>query len=144
MISTTSACDANILGIYNLVVSWFASVKDFHLDIEVDKPVVIGEFHFGTASHGVWAAGLKPAYSVQNAANCYEQYIKEAAQHPNFIGAHWFQWGDQMPTGRKDGENHRIGLVNVTDQMYQPMADAIKRSSDNLYMWRTGKTVSQK
>ena len=34
------------------------SIHDIVTDQEVDRPILIGEFHFGTGSHGVWGSGL--------------------------------------------------------------------------------------
>lgn len=113
------------------------SVHDFEELFDVDKPCLIGEFHFGTGSHGVWDTGLQSAYSLENQADNYTQYIKEACSHPNFVGAHWFQWSDQPATARgSDGENFRIGLVNVTDQPYEELIKAINKSSSQLYEMR--------
>ena len=123
-------CDVISFNIYEF------SVQDFKILADVDKPALIGEFHFGTASHGVWGTGLRNASSLQNQADLYQQYIYEAASHSHFVGAHWFQWSDQPATGRFDGENFRIGIVNITDQPYQPMVDAIKSSSIELYKIR--------
>lgn len=121
-------CDVISFNIYEY------DAKDFKIHSEIDKPAIIGEFHFGTGSHGVWGTGLRSAYDEANQAALYEQYILEASKHPNFIGAHWFQWCDQPATGRgQDGENFRIGIVNVTDQPYQKFVDAVKNSAKNLY-----------
>jgi len=109
------------------------SLKNVNFSLEVDKPMIIGEFHSGTGSHGVWGTGLVPASDLQNQADLYGQYVAEAIEHPNIVGAHWFQWSDQMVTGRKDGENYRIGLVDVTDQPYQEMVTAITEVSQQLY-----------
>lgn len=118
------------------------SLDNFEVTLETDRPWIIGEFHFGTGSHGVWGTGLMPAYDIENQGELFKHYIQTGLQHPNFVGAHWFQWVDQMPTGRGDGENCQIGLVNVTDQPYQPLVDAIKESSEKIYETRTGKSVS--
>lgn len=124
-------CDVISFNIYEY------GTTDFKVHTEVDKPAIIGEFHFGTGSHGVWGTGLRSASNLENQAALYEQYILEAAKHPSFIGAHWFQWSDQPATGRgSDGENFRIGLVNISDQPYQKMVEAIKKSSKNLYNTR--------
>lgn len=121
-------CDVISFNIYEY------SVKGFKIHTDIDKPALIGEFHFGTGSHGVWGVGLRSAYDLENQAALYEQYIKDASTHPNFVGAHWFQWADQPATGRgSDGENFRIGLVNVTDQPYQTMVDALKSTSKQIY-----------
>jgi hypothetical protein len=123
-------CDVISFNIYEY------SVKDFKVYTEVDKPSIIGEFHFGTGTHGVWGTGLRSASDLKNQAELYQQYIKEALSNPSFIGAHWFQWSDQPATGRSDGENFRIGMVNVTDQPYQPFVEAIKKTSQRMYEMR--------
>jgi hypothetical protein len=101
--------------------------------------MLIGEFHFGTASQGVWGSGLRNASSLENQANLYMQYIEEASQHTQFIGAHWFQWSDQPTTGRSDGENFRIGVVSITDQPYSELVEAVNKVSKTLYVKRKNK-----
>lgn len=109
------------------------SVKGFKIHTEIDKPAIIGEFHFGTGSHGVWGVGLRAATDLENQAQLYQQYIKDAVSHPQLIGAHWFQWSDQPATGRGgDGENFRIGLVSITDQPYESMTNAIKEVANEI------------
>ncbi len=120
-----------------------ASLKDVNFSLEVDKPMIIGEFHFGTGSHGVWGTGLVPAADLQNQADMYGQYVAEALDHPDIVGAHWFQWSDQMVTGRKDGENFRIGLVDVTDQPYQEMLTTISETSEQLYGVRSNTGIRE-
>ena len=126
-------CDVVSFNIYDY------SVRNFKLLTKIDKPIIIGEFHFGTASHGVWGSGLRNAASLENQANLYKQYISEASTHPNIVGAHWFQWSDQPVTGRFDGENFRIGIVNITDQPYVPLINAIEEVSKGLYLNRIEK-----
>jgi hypothetical protein len=47
---------------------------------------------------------------------------------PELVGTHYFQWADQPSTGRFDGENYNIGLVDVTDRPYAPMVAAMKET----------------
>ncbi|NLR91972.1 beta-galactosidase [Flammeovirga agarivorans] len=120
-------CDVVSFNIYRYDVSDF---KPLYL---VDKPIIIGEFHFGFSSHGVWGDGLKYATSEKHQADLYKAYMKGVIEHPNLVGAHWFQWSDQPVLGRKDGENYRIGLVDVTDQEFTHLTDAIKEVSSWIY-----------
>ena len=89
-------------------------------------PVIIGEFHFGVPGRGL-APGLAQTSNMEERAVAYRYYVENAAAHPALIGAHWFQWIDQPSTGRFDGENYNIGLVDVTDRPYPDMIKAIKR-----------------
>jgi hypothetical protein len=124
-------CDVVSFNIYDY------GVRNFKLLSEIDKPILIGEFHFGTASHGVWGSGLRNVSSIEDQADLYKQYIEEASLHSNIVGAHWFQWSDQPTTGRFDGENFRIGIVNITDQPYPNLVQAMQEISTRLYLNRT-------
>ncbi|GAB1308865.1 hypothetical protein KH5_15480 [Urechidicola sp. KH5] len=124
-------CDVISFNIYEY------SVKGFKVYTEIDKPAIIGEFHFGTGSHGVWGVGLRSATDLKNQALLYEQYMQDAVNHPQFIGAHWFQWSDQPATGRGgDGENFRIGLVSITDQPYENMTEVISKAAKSILKTR--------
>ena len=112
-------------------------VKGFNFKPKADKPMLIGEFHFGTTTNGVWGGGLKHAYSLENQSSLLEQYLSEAVQHSSIIGAHWFQWSDQPATGRlNDSENFRIGFVSVTDVPYQDLITVSKAFAKNMFKIR--------
>jgi hypothetical protein len=53
-------------------------------------------------------------------------------------GIHWFQWTDQMATGRHDGENYNTGLIDITDRPYKHLIDAIKLTNERLFGIRAG------
>ena len=62
----------------------------------------------------------------------YRYYVENAAAMPAMIGAHWFQWMDEPNTGRSDGENYNIGLVDVTDQPYAELMAALQVTNRHL------------
>jgi len=47
---------------------------------------------------------------------------------------------DQPSTGRMDGENYNIGLVDVTDRPYTDLIEAMKTTHRRLYEVHAGKT----
>ncbi len=102
------------------------------------KPVVIGEFHFGTPGRGM-APGLLQTRDQTERGVAYRYYVENAAAHPAMIGAHWFQWTDEPNTGRADGENYNIGMVDVTDRPYKELTDAVTATSKRLYDVHAGK-----
>ncbi|NDV61488.1 hypothetical protein G0Q06_03395 [Puniceicoccales bacterium CK1056] len=112
------------------------SIHDIETTSEVDRPILIGEFHFGTGSHGVWGSGLVPCDSLEDQARLYKTYAMEAAADPNFVGVHWFKWADHPTTGRYDGENYRIGFVNIVDRPYKTLTEAIRDVSSHMYPLR--------
>lgn len=95
------------------------------------RPIVIGEFHIGTPGRGM-SAGLVQARDQQQRGVAYRHYVENAAAHPSVVGTHWFQWVDEPNTGRFDGENYNIGLVDVTDQPYPALVEALRATHQTL------------
>ena len=106
--------------------------------VQTGLPVIIGEFHFGTPGRGL-APGLAQTLNMEERAVAYRYYVEKAAAHPALIGTHWFQWIDQPSTGRFDGENYNIGLVDVTDRPYNDMIKASRLTFERLYNIHSGK-----
>jgi hypothetical protein len=101
------------------------------------KPVLIGEFHFGTPGRGL-AASLVQTRDQSERGVAYRYYVENAFALPEMIGTHWFQWADQPCTGRFDGENYNIGLVDVTDRPYKELTEALKTTHLRLYRVHLG------
>jgi hypothetical protein len=70
----------------------------------------------------------------------YRFYVEQAAAFPAFIGSSWFQWVDQPCTGRMDGENYNIGLVDVTDRPYADLVEAMRTTHRRLQAVHAGTT----
>lgn len=102
------------------------------------RPIIIGEFHFGAPERGL-AAGLRQTRNQEERGAAYRYYVENAAAMPALIGTHWFQWIDQPSTGRMDGENYNIGLVDVTDRPYREMVDALVTTHKRLLAVHSGK-----
>lgn len=115
---------------YNL---YQRSVADFQFP-GGDKPLLIGEFHFGALDRGLFHPGLVPVSDQAARARAYQDYMLGALRHPQFVGAHWFQWQDEPATGRVyDGENYQIGFVDVADTPYPEMIAASRAVAAELY-----------
>jgi hypothetical protein len=102
----------------------------------IDKPTIIGEFHFGALDRGMFHTGLRKTASQQDRADKYKSYVKGALQNPYIVGTHWFQYKDQATTGRGDGENYQIGLIDVCDKPYPEIIRAVREVGYNLYEYR--------
>jgi hypothetical protein len=101
------------------------------------KPVLIGEFHFGTPGRGM-AASLVQVRDQRERARAYRYYVENALAMPELVGTHYFQWADQPSTGRFDGENYNIGLVDVTDRPYPDLVEALKETHRRLFRLHSG------
>ncbi|TLX78173.1 hypothetical protein E9993_00375 [Labilibacter sediminis] len=104
----------------------------FH-DKSIDKPIIIGEFHFGALDRGMLHTGLRSVQNQEQRGRVYYEYIKGALENPYIVGAHWFQYGEQAVTGRGDGENYQIGFLDVCDTPYQETIDACREIAEQMY-----------
>jgi hypothetical protein len=112
------------------------SVEDLRLPNSIDKPVIIGEFHFGALDRGMFHTGLRKTANQQDRAAKYADYVRGALRNPHIVGTHWFQYKDQATTGRGDGENYQIGFVDVCDKPYPEMIQACREVGYDLYKYR--------
>jgi hypothetical protein len=112
------------------------SVADFSLPEGVDKPVIIGEFHFGALDRGAYHVGIKRARDQEHRGELYQAYVQGALRNPLIVGTHWFQYGDQAPTGRSDGENYNVGLVDICDHPFPEVVAKIRETGYGLYHYR--------
>jgi hypothetical protein len=81
---------------------YLRSVEGIRLPAGIDKPVIIGEFHFGALDRGMFHTGLQATDNQEDRANAYKNYVTGALKNPQIVGTHWFQYSDQATTGRGD------------------------------------------
>jgi hypothetical protein len=123
-------CD--VIG-YNLYQD---TVDSFRLPKGIDMPAIVGEFHFGALDRGMFHTGLRPTASQQARAAAYRSYVTGALRNPCLVGTHWFQYSDQATTGRGDGENYQIGLVDICDNPYPETIQAVREVGQQMYKTR--------
>jgi len=112
------------------------SIADLRLPPGVDKPVVIGEFHFGALDRGMFHTGLVRTANQAERAAAYASYVRSGLGNPHVVGTHWFQFCDQPTTGRGDGENYQIGLVDICDTPYPETIRAVREVGTMMYEFR--------
>lgn len=104
---------------------------------QLDKPVLISEFHFGSDDRGPFGKGVVSVWNEQQRGEAYAKFIAAAAGNPDIVGAHWFQYTDQPVTGRLlDGENSHIGLVGITDIPFGGFAEAVRQANARIRLSR--------
>jgi hypothetical protein len=100
----------------------------------IDKPAIIGEFHMGALDRGMFHPGLVATPDQAARARMYADYVRSVADHPLFVGCHFFKYADEPLTGRpSDGENYNIGFTTVTDSVYPEMVAAAKAVHAEVY-----------
>ena len=123
-------CD--VIG-YNL---YRRDIAGFRLPAGVDRPVIVGEFHFGALDRGMLHPGLQKTADQHERAAMYKSYVQGALRNPWIVGTHWFQYGDQATTGRGDGENYQIGFLDICDTPYPETVAACREVGYGMYRYR--------
>lgn len=137
MLNASRAFDVYSLNVYSTSVNVKVMEEIYRV---TGRPIIVGEFHFGVPGRGL-AAGLVQVRDQEERGVAYRYYVEQAAAFPAFIGSSWFQWVDQPSTGRNDGENYNIGLVDVTDRPYRELIEAMKTTHRRLQAVHAGKTA---
>lgn len=110
----------------------------FTLPEGIDKPVLIGEFHFGATDRGPFHPSQVWTEDQKDRGVCYKDYVRSALEHPNFVGTHWHQFSDQATTGRFDGEDFQVGFTDVCDTPYKETVEAAREIGSRMYQLRWG------
>lgn len=128
--AAAAAKDCDVVS-YNL---YRRSVADFEFNGGADVPLLIGEFHFGAMDRGMFHTGLVPVADQNARADLYNEFVRGALRHPQFVGCHWFQFYDEPTTGRTyDEENYQIGFVDIADTPYSETIQASRALGEELY-----------
>jgi agarase len=96
------------------------------------KPLMIGEFSFRGEDSGLPnTKGAGPWVKTQaDRAAAFEKFVTTALSNPFFVGYHWFKFSDQPKEGRFDGENSNYGIVTIHDEVYEPLADTMRKVNE--------------
>ena len=105
------------------------------------RPLLIGEFHFGTPTRGQ-AAALMQVANERERGMAYRYYLEQVASMPSCIGAHWFAWLDESVTGRMDGENYSFGYLDVTDRASDDFLAGIVATHKRMWAVHAGKIAA--
>ncbi len=106
----------------------------------VDRPIIVGEFHFGALDRGHLVGGCATAFDQTERAQCFKDYVNACLDNPRYVGCHWFQYTDQAMTGRYfDGEAYQVGFVSVTDTPYPELVEACRETAAKMYQRRANR-----
>lgn len=107
------------------------------------RPIVITEFAWrakenASGNPNSRGAGTVLATQADRAA-AYKQYVSKLAEIPVIIGAHWFEFADQSPQGRFDGEDSNYGIVDLKNRPYTTLLTAMRETHEHIPAVRSGK-----
>jgi hypothetical protein len=117
-------------------------VGDARLDLDqfrmmnetADQPIIVSEYSFnaldGRSGDRNLVGFAAQVLDQQARADGYRLMTTRMARVPYIIGADWFQWMDEPPSGRSnDGEDVNFGIVDVDDRPYQALVSSIKATT---------------
>jgi len=113
------------------------TIDDYVQPEGIDKPMIVGEFHFGTRDRGMFHHSLIEVKNHEERGKAYEAYVRSALEHPNIVGTHWHQFSDQATTGRFDGENFNVGFTDICDTPYYETINGIRKVGYDMYNIRS-------
>ncbi len=126
-------CDVVSMNIYQY------SIEDLRLPEGSDKPILIGEFHFGTLANGNSHSGCQGSADNAERGNDYFRYLAGALRNPQVVGTHYYRLIDQSAAGRSlDNENYGVGFLDICDRPYPEMVEAARRIGRDMYELRSG------
>src|SRR5262249_20236004 len=81
-------------------------------------PIIIAEYSFRAADAGVPNSypPIYPTYATQtDRADAYSAFIGPVYRASWIVGDEWFEYTDEPPGGRFDGEDSDFGVVSTAD-----------------------------
>lgn len=92
------------------------------------RPVLVSEFYFAAmenSSRSRNTGGRFPTVPTQRERVAgYLAQVRQMAALPEVVGWHWFQYYDEPPQGRGDGEDYNMGLVDIENREYAELVSA--------------------
>ena len=115
---------------------------------ESRQPLIISEYSFHALDGRSGDRNLArfPAQVQDQGARAlgYRSMTARLARVSYVIGADWFQWMDEPPSGRLgDGEDANMGIVDVHDRTYDALVDAVRQTAPLLNDLHAGSGVDR-
>jgi hypothetical protein len=100
------------------------------------KPLMITEYAWRarentSGNKNSRGGGAVVETQAERAAN-YQHYVEDLLSYPMVVGAHWFEFADQSPQGRFDGEDSNYGVVDIHHRTYSALLAAMKETNERI------------
>lgn len=94
------------------------------------RPLMVTEFSWRAEQNGSGnpnTRGAGPVVKTQRErGEAYAKFVPDHYRLPVVIGTHWFEFQDQSPQGRFDGEDSNYGIVDIENRPYTELLSAMK------------------
>lgn len=100
------------------------------------RPILIGEHQFALFGDQRQPPPPWTAATADERGRLETDFVRSAASLPYCVGCHWFQFVDQVGTGRSsNGENMLIGWMDITDRPHADLIAAAATIGAGMYQW---------
>lgn len=97
------------------------------------KPIMHTEFSWRAKQNASGDPNTRGAGAVVETqaqrAQAYAGLVSDTATVPYVIGSHWFEFADQSPQGRFDGEDSNYGVVSIDNKPYGELLSAMRETN---------------
>lgn len=94
------------------------------------RPLMHTEFSWRASENNSGCPNTRGAGAVLKTqaqrAERYSAFVSDMASLPVVIGSHWFEFADQSPQGRFDGEDSNYGIVDIENKPYRELLSAMR------------------
>ncbi len=99
-----------------------------------EKPLMITEYSWrsdeNTSGNPNTGGAGRVVATQQARADAYSSFVRDNFRRPMIIGMHWFEFSDQSPQGRFDGENSNYGVVDIYHRPYETLLAAMRKTNE--------------
>lgn len=97
------------------------------------RPMMITEYSWRAEENqsgnpNTRGAGTVVKTQAERASN-YSRFVSAYLQHPTVMGMHWFEFADQSPQGRFDGEDSNYGIIDIYHRWYPELLEAMSETN---------------
>ncbi len=114
--------------------------------LHTKKPLMLTEYSWRGAENTSGNPNTQGAGSIvptqKDRGERYKAFVTDTLSHPMIVGMHWFQFSDQSPQGRFDGENSNYGMVDIQHRPYPELLSRMKEANDAIVSIRSKSQVA--
>jgi hypothetical protein len=119
----------------NLNAAWNdGTFPRFYLDTLhalTGKPIIVSEFYMSAQENSTGnknkMSNFPTVATQKERAAGFRNTLQALTRLPYVVGADWFQYFDEPPQGRFDGEDFNFGLVDIHDYPYAALTGAARK-----------------
>lgn len=109
---------------------------------ELNRPAMVGEWHFGSMDGGLPSAGLTRVANQVERGKAFRGYVENAAALPWCVGVHYFNLHDRTAVYcTSSNENYAHGFMDLCHMRHEALCTAARLTHERLYDVASGRVA---